>query len=362
MLMAPHPDDEALACSVILQQAVAAGAAIGVVYATDGEDNPWPQRLLERKWHLNASDRERWGKLRRAEALAALRVLGVEPTDIHFLGLPDQKLTRLLASDCQSIITICARIITEWRPTELLVPSVYDTHPDHSALAVVLRLALCSLIGWDDFFSAWSYVVHGDSRAFFDRAQNIPQSPTETATKLAAIRCHKTQLHLSRRRFLAYSTRPERVLQVGPAEATARDGAIRGVARQPASLRISVKVSPQPMRPARSAFLLLGRDEDGALRCITWRLTPQSACVEVRDFVSQRPIAIGRYHGNASEGEFVIPTGIFSSDHPLFLKLERRLRLRFFDEAGWSEIPPVLAVQCAEQGNRLAEKLFVSSR
>ncbi|PYL20029.1 MAG: hypothetical protein DMF44_15435 [Verrucomicrobia bacterium] len=32
MLIAPHPDDEALACSVILQKAVRGGAAIRVVY------------------------------------------------------------------------------------------------------------------------------------------------------------------------------------------------------------------------------------------------------------------------------------------------------------------------------------------
>ena len=83
MLIAPHPDDEALACSVILQQAVRAGAAIRVVYVTDGDNNPWPQRALERRWRLSASDRKRWGKLRRSEALAALRVLGIHPSEVQ---------------------------------------------------------------------------------------------------------------------------------------------------------------------------------------------------------------------------------------------------------------------------------------
>src|SRR5215469_15441345 len=96
MLIAPHPDDEALACSIILQQAVRAGAAIRVVYVTDGDNNPWPQRVLERKWRLNAADRKRWGKLRRAEALAALHVLGVNALAARFLALPDQKLTTIL--------------------------------------------------------------------------------------------------------------------------------------------------------------------------------------------------------------------------------------------------------------------------
>src|SRR5438552_1289984 len=142
MLIAPHPDDEALACSIILQQAVRAGATIRVVYATDGDDNPWPQRVLERKWRLNAADRKRWGKLRRAEALAALRALGVRASDARFLALPDQGLTNLLKCDCRSTLERFAAIIRDWPPTHLLVPSIADTHPDHSALAVMLRLVV----------------------------------------------------------------------------------------------------------------------------------------------------------------------------------------------------------------------------
>src|SRR2546427_12499893 len=95
MLLAPHPDDEALACSIILQQAVHAGAATRIVYATDGDDNPWPQRVLERKWQLGATDRTRWGKLRRAEAMAALNTLGVRPAGPGFLGLQGKQLTDL---------------------------------------------------------------------------------------------------------------------------------------------------------------------------------------------------------------------------------------------------------------------------
>jgi len=56
-LFAPHPDDEALACGVILQQAVRPGAAIRIVYVTDGDDNPWPYQALERRWSLSPSDR-----------------------------------------------------------------------------------------------------------------------------------------------------------------------------------------------------------------------------------------------------------------------------------------------------------------
>src|SRR5450759_4549976 len=121
MLIAPHPDDEALACSITLHRVVRAGGAIRVIYATDGDNNPWPQRVLERKWRLNAADRERWGKLRRDEALAALRVLGVRASDARFLALPDQGLTNLLKCDCQSVLERFATIIRDWSPTHLLV-------------------------------------------------------------------------------------------------------------------------------------------------------------------------------------------------------------------------------------------------
>src|SRR5262249_30476859 len=100
MLFAPHPDDESLATGIYLQRAIAAGAAMRVVYATDGEKNCWPQRVLERKVWLREKDRRRWGVRRRNEALNALQILGIRRSDVRFLSLPDQGITDLLLSDC----------------------------------------------------------------------------------------------------------------------------------------------------------------------------------------------------------------------------------------------------------------------
>jgi LmbE family N-acetylglucosaminyl deacetylase len=172
MLIAPHPDDEALACSVILQQAVRAGAAIRIVYVTDGDNNPWPQRALEGRWSLSPSDRKRWGKLRRAEALAALRVLGIRPPNIQFLALLDQGLTDLLLGDCERTLTQITRVIDDWSPTDILAPSPLDIHPDHNAVAVMMRLIFADLLA--PRISQWNYLVHGRSPAFFDRAAELP--------------------------------------------------------------------------------------------------------------------------------------------------------------------------------------------
>jgi LmbE family N-acetylglucosaminyl deacetylase len=292
LLIAPHPDDETLGCGVVLQRAARTEAAIQVAYATDGDDNPWPQRLIDR-WRLGTNDRKRWGQLRSAEALAALRVLGVRASEASFLGLPDQGLTNLLIRDCRSTLERFAAIIRDWSPTHLLVPSVADTHPDHNALAVILRLALAEFFPDELPMSVWSYAIHGQSRAFFERAQEYRQSEGETETKLRAIRCHKTQLKLSRGRFLAYAARPERFLELSSREPMILDGSIRSISRQQRALQLDLQL---PLRPpcARSPRLLLfGYDAKGTSRCIAIPFPGDCCRIEMRDVVSKECVGNG---------------------------------------------------------------------
>ena len=337
MLIAPHPDDEALACSVILQQAVRAGAAIRIVYVTDGDNNPWPQRALEKRWRLSASDRKRWGKLRRAEALAALRVLDIHPADVQFLALPDQGLTHLLLSDCNSALTRIAQVIDDWSPTDILAPSIFDIHPDHNAVAVMMRLIFADFV--TQGVSQWNYLVHGRSPAFFDRAAQLSPSEAEIATRRDAIRCHQTQIKLSRRRFLGYATRPERFLRVERERAVWCDGAVHSVSRTHDNLNVDFRFTADPFRMQRSKFFVLGRDSLGRKRACQIRLPGRSTDVEMLDCATNQSIGIARYRGHPFAGEFALPLHLFSPVHDLFIKVDRRSW--FFDEAGWIEIPSV---------------------
>jgi GT2 family glycosyltransferase/LmbE family N-acetylglucosaminyl deacetylase len=352
MMFAPHPDDEALACSIILQHADRAGAAIRVVYATDGEDNPWPQRVLECKWRLNGTDRTRWGKLRRVEAITALRVLGVHPSYARFLALPDQGLTDLLVTDCRSTLERFASAMTDWCPTDLVVPSIADTHPDHSALAVMLRLVLAQSFPSEPQMSVWSYAVHGESAAFRDRAQELRQSKKETAVKERAIRCHKTQLKLSRRRFLAYAARPERFLKLRSRESTPANRPFLEISRGPHMLRLKLVRSTKPLGTGEPALFVLGHSAAGRLRCVRTQLPLQSSTVEMFDCLTHEGLCVARYRGNAFAGEFTMPLDIFSSAHALFVKLDDRSW--FFDKAGWFETSPAARSEhiCVQERNQ----------
>jgi LmbE family N-acetylglucosaminyl deacetylase len=213
LVFAPHPDDESLACGILLQRAAEAGAAICVVYLTDGENNPWPQRYLSKRWRLNPRDRQRWAKLRRREALAALGLLGVSPEDARFLGWPDQGLARLFQSDSASVLARLRYLIMEWAPSDVVGPDVGDRHTDHKAVGSMLN-ALGHGTGPLQGVIRWSYIVHGRDAEFLRDCRAVPQSPSQGETKRRAIGCHQTQLMLSRGRFLRYAARPELLRRV----------------------------------------------------------------------------------------------------------------------------------------------------
>ena len=338
--MAPHPDDEALAASVILQRAVRAGVAVRVVYATTGDDNPWPQRLLEKKWRLNPSDRQRWGRRRRNEALAALRILGVAEENAQFLGLPDQGLTELLLRDADAVVERLAQVMVEWRPNEVIGPAAWDTHPDHSALGVMMRMALSdpSLVAVSGPIQQWTYLVHGRSRTFGRTAgRQLRASEAECALKRSAILCHRTQVKLSRRRFLGYATRPEKLALVEARRAVVGEGSIRIAYRNHSQLCLSLRRQVTPwFAPATDKILLVGTNRHGEARALRLGLPARSGPTGLEDESTGEVVGVARFQGDAFAGRLFIPTDLFPDHDSLFVKFQRRAW--FFDEAGWLEI------------------------
>ena len=235
LVLAPHPDDESIACGGLLLATRDVAAARRVVVITDGDNNPWPQRWIEKRWQIDAQARARWGARRRSEAQTALDVLGVEPAQRFFFGLPDLGLTNLLMRDDQGLRDGIRTQLEEFQPNLVLAPVIDDHHPDHSALHVALRFALWRYRGTPP--QVLTFTVHGHASG--GDFCEVPLDESQHATKRQAILCHQTQIRLSGRRFLRFAESIERyrllsmktpaALQTHPLRAWLRDDGAVGV-------------------------------------------------------------------------------------------------------------------------------------
>lgn len=208
MVLAPHPDDESLAAGGLIQRAHAHGARVSVVCVTDGENNPWPQRALERRVWIGSRQRVAWGARRRAEADAALRLLDVEPAHVHRLGWPDGGITAMLVDAFAPMRAALRALLEREQPTLLVLPDLADHHPDHAALHVVVELLLRELPSARRPICL-GYLLHGRKCASGARIAAMELAARELDCKRRAIAAHASQIALSRQRFMRFAARQE---------------------------------------------------------------------------------------------------------------------------------------------------------
>jgi LmbE family N-acetylglucosaminyl deacetylase len=305
LVLAAHPDDETLATGGLLQRSVAAGAAVRVVFVTDGENNPWAQRAVERRWRLGARARIRWAQRRRAETLDALACLGIPVSSAVFLHFPDQSLTSLLLAGGGGLVPALTTELRTWRPTLVAAPAAADRHPDHSALGVLVRLAIDRLAGTHAGFSQIAYVVHGAPPV--DDFQ-LPLAPVERDRKYNAILCHRSQLVFSRRRFLSHATEHECFVDPATPSPAHR---VLGAAFDSGTLSLHL-APPASLAAAMHATLdVLTEDNPG---CV---VRARSCSVGARQRTVELPV----------------------DQMPARLLVKCEAPHLFFDEAGWREIP-----------------------
>ncbi|RCS30059.1 PIG-L family deacetylase [Rhodanobacter denitrificans] len=294
LVVAPHPDDETIATGLLIQQVRAAGGEVRILLLTAGDNNPWPQRWLERRLLIGAADRRRWGRRRHAEVLQALQSLGVPEPALQSLGWPDMGLTEvLLQADGMAMATL-ATAIGEFRPDLVAVPALSDRHPDHGTAHVLVRLALAGQVRPPALLA---YLVHG--REGNHRLVEIRGTAAQSANKRAALAAHHSQMALSGKRLARLATRPERYADV----AATPSGAATALPWQP----------PAWLRP----WLRLSVASVAGVHSWRWRDAPL-----------QRDQA----------GCFHLPPA--AAEHPRFVRLALTLRSPWiFDHWGWRELP-----------------------
>ncbi len=167
LVIAPHPDDEVLLAAGVMERAVRQGRRVSVIIVTNGDYSC-----------------ERDGYLREAESIAALAVLGVDETNVHFLGYPDGALAQLGATPlstlehrdatgqcvgrtgtyadrragrldehtartgqpadwtADSLTGDLEALLGRLKPQDVYLPHGIDDHPDHAMTYVFFRRAL----------------------------------------------------------------------------------------------------------------------------------------------------------------------------------------------------------------------------
>ena len=350
MVVAPHPDDDSLAAGGLLQRALAAGAAVRVLFATDGENNPWTQRLVERRLRIGAPERERFGRRRRAEALAELERLGVPMADAAFLGYPDQGIGDLAASGGEEAIAPLREAFDAWRPTLLVLPSLFDLHPDHSALNILARCAVARLAPGRAPSRVLGYLVHTRGPLPSGPARlRLDLSDAEWERKRAAIACHGTQLAVHRGDFLSPQRRVETFyLEGGPACGSERHP-VRLACVEEGDLRLEVVLRPRLGACGRATLRLAADGPAGRGGTLAVDLAWKRGTAPIRRASDGAVAGQARLLGRRRGGAVIVPRAALPPAERLYVKVERRFG--FFDEAGWLQIggPAAAAVAPAPE-------------
>jgi len=237
LVVAPHPDDEALCCAGVVRRVVAAGGHASIVWLTSGDGSELDLLLIERALRVHPEKMRDLANRRMREARAAAAILGVPPARQFFLGYPDGGLLTLLTDHFtipyyskfngaasvpytdtfatghpytgESLERDFAHVLDRVRPTLVLAPSPRDAHPDHRAAGI---LTLQVLSRRHELPAARFWIVHGGPDWPSPRGlqMRLPLAepprgrglelaafyldPLEEADKLEAVRQYHTQM------------------------------------------------------------------------------------------------------------------------------------------------------------------------
>lgn len=336
LVVAPHPDDESLATGGLLQRIFAQKIPVRILFATDGENNPWAQRYWEKRWKIGPNERARWGRRRRDEALDAICTLGGKQDCARFLNLPDLGTTDLLMQGAPDLSELIAKEIRDWAPSVALIPTLHDAHPDHSALSVAFSIARDSLGGLP--IRTWEYLVHAPAVSLPYQTVKLLLSSEEVACKRRAILCHETQVALSRRRFTRFARIEEAYYPPHPAAATTVDeqSALAGLREGILTLQFEATQRER----FRSEILFAFSSGTGNEHRWMLPVPHRSGHAQIWDMLSSRPLHDALVKWTGTTLSVGIPLPETSDCRVIYAKLSGWAVV--FDRSGWSQfIVPV---------------------
>jgi len=172
LVLAPHPDDEAIGCGGTLRWHVEEHDHVEVIFLTSG-DKGVRGRQPAQATHL-----------RENEARAAAKILGYRR--LEFWREPDGGLRATAA-----LMERLRNKIDRFKPHMLYVPHAAEMHSDHRAAARLVRRVLRHVVKPPEvrFYEVWTPLQQ------IDHVQDIS---AQIRTKVAAMRAHKSQCAIMR--------------------------------------------------------------------------------------------------------------------------------------------------------------------
>jgi len=172
LVLSPHCDDETLGAGELMADARRDGAAVRIVFLTNGDGFRVAASRALGEVKVSPADLVRFAEVRQQESLRAAHELGVADEDVLFLGYPDRGLKPMWETNWDerhlyrsaytghvrspynrtftphapycgaSLVADLTRVMREFKPTDILVTHPADDHPDHAIAAAYAQAAL----------------------------------------------------------------------------------------------------------------------------------------------------------------------------------------------------------------------------
>ena len=189
VIIAPHQDDETLACGGVISRKRDEGLPVHVIFITDGSaSHPNHPRLDGRAISV----------LRRQEAMRALACLRVERVAVHFLDQPDGQLHRLSQAEHATLISQLSLLFRAIEPSEVFVPTRPDGSSEHDAVFGFVAEAIAASglepVVWQyPVWSWWNPLLLVRRWISCADCRRLPLEDHAQA-KLDAIECYQSQV------------------------------------------------------------------------------------------------------------------------------------------------------------------------
>lgn len=190
LVIAPHPDDEAIGAAGVIQEAVRQNIPVKVMYVTNGDSNSLAFLYYKKYPVFSRKQALEMGKLRQQESKDAAQHLGLGIDQIVYLGYPDfgtlkifknywktsrlyrgvltkadhvpyeETLTPGAPYNAESILADFKKVLLDFKPTRVFVTHPADMNEDHQAAYLFLKIALWDLADELSDVRTHSFFIH----------------------------------------------------------------------------------------------------------------------------------------------------------------------------------------------------------